>query len=208
MDETFNKGYFEVYCGPMKSGKSLEILSRANKLSVAEIPYIAFKPDSDTRDKKKSGDIIIKSRFGSISINCIVIPENNPQALFEYLKNEKVIIFDEIQFFDKKIVDVVRELIRYDKNVIGAGLDTDFRGEPFGHMPELLAISQYVKKLSSFCEYKPYQGSDKCNHTAHYTQRLINGQPAPYDSPIKIIEHSNNKETYEARCLEHHFVPR
>lgn len=103
---------------------------------------------------------------------------------------------DEIQFFDNDIVDVVQHLANSGYRVICAGLDQDFRGEPFGKMPELMAIAELVTKLQAVCAV--------CGSPASRTQRLINGSPAGYDDPIILVGAS---ESYEPRCRHHHEVP-
>lgn len=100
-------------------------------------------------------------------------------------------------FFDHSIVDVVREIADLGKRVICAGLDMDFRGEPFGPTPDVMAIAESVDKLTAICV--------KCGNPATRTQRLINGKPAKYDDPIILV---GAHETYEARCRKCHEVPR
>ena len=104
---------------------------------------------------------------------------------------------DEAQFFDDGIVDVVSALAERDLRVIVTGLDTDFRGEPFGCMPTLMAKADKLDKLSAICMV--------CGEPASRTQRLVNGSPAHYDDPIVIVGAS---EMYEARCRRCHSVPR
>lgn len=108
-----------------------------------------------------------------------------------------VFAIDEVQFFDSEIVDIVKEIADSGKRVICAGLDMDFRGEPFGPTPELMAIAEFVDKLTAICM--------KCGNPATRTQRLINGKPANYDDPIIMV---GAKESYEARCRKCHEVPR
>jgi thymidine kinase len=108
-----------------------------------------------------------------------------------------VVAIDEAQFFDPEIVPIVRQLADRGLRVIVAGLDTDFRGEPFGPMPVLMALAEQVEKLQAICMV--------CGEPACRTQRLVNGVPARYDDPIVIVGAS---ELYEARCRAHHEVPR
>ena len=93
----------------------------------------------------------------------------------------------------------VEELLKKDVNVIMAGLDLDFRGEPFGQMSYLLTIADFVQKCTGICDY------DGCKAVATRTQRLVNGRPASYYSPIILI--GDQKEGYQCRCLKHHKVP-
>jgi thymidine kinase len=108
-----------------------------------------------------------------------------------------VVGVDEAQFFDGEIVPIVQKLADQGIRVIVAGLDTDFRGEPFGPMPVLMACAEVVDKLHAICMV--------CGEPASRTQRLVNGSPARYDDPIVIV---GAAELYEARCRSHHIVPR
>ena len=104
---------------------------------------------------------------------------------------------NEAQFFDEEIVQIVQQLAARGIRVLVAGLDTDFRGEPFGPMPILMSIAEHVDKLHAICMV--------CGDEASRTQRLVNGNPARYDDPVVIVGAS---EMYEARCRVHHEVPR
>jgi thymidine kinase len=106
------------------------------------------------------------------------------------------IAIDEVQFLDEKIIGVCEKFANKGVRVIVAGLDRNFRGEPFGVMPELLARAEYVTKLVAICSV--------CGAPATRTQRLINGQPANYNDPIILV---GAKEQYEARCRHCHQVP-
>jgi thymidine kinase len=108
-----------------------------------------------------------------------------------------VVGVDEAQFFDSEIIHIVQSLADRGIRVLVAGLDTDFRGEPFGPMPVLMAIAEVVDKLHAICMV--------CGEPANRTQRLVNGQPAFYDDPVVIV---GAAEMYEARCRDHHIVPR
>ena len=113
------------------------------------------------------------------------------------LKDKKydIIGIDEIQFFDNKIVSVINTLADSGVRVIVAGLDMDFKAEPFQPMPEIIAISEMVTKLHAVC--------NKCGQEASRSQRLINGEPARFDDPIVVIGAS---ESYEARCRHCHEI--
>jgi len=108
-----------------------------------------------------------------------------------------VVGIDEAQFFDGEIVNVAEQLASRGVRVIAAGLDTDFRGEPFGPMPLLMSRAEHVDKLHAICMV--------CGDEASRTQRLVNGKPAKYDEPVVIV---GAAELYEARCRIHHEVPR
>jgi thymidine kinase len=104
---------------------------------------------------------------------------------------------DEAQFFDSEVIEVAEEFATRGIRVLVAGLDTDFRGEPFGPMPILMSMAEHVDKLHAICMV--------CGDEASRTQRLVNGKPARFDDPVVIVGAS---EMYEARCREHHEVPR
>ena len=186
----FKPGILQVICGPMKSGKTLELIHLADKLSyMTNVNYEFFKPAIDTRQEG------IASRKGAKHVATIV---KNSLEILQHINGLKVVFIDEAHFFDSKIVFVVKELLNKNIHVIVSGLDTDFRREPFGSMPELLALAQEVKKLHAVCDYK------NCNNPAYSTQRLVNGQPARYDDPIILV--GDAKEGYETRCRKHHKV--
>jgi thymidine kinase len=126
------------------------------------------------------------------------LPVNCSDDILHYLDPiTSVVGIDEAQFFDPGIVEVAQQLAAQKIRVIVAGLDTDFRGEPFGCMPTFLAIAERVDKLQAICMI--------CGESASRTQRLVNGKPANYDDPVVIVGAS---EMYEARCRQHHEVPR
>ncbi|MDP6294109.1 MAG: thymidine kinase, partial [Candidatus Woesearchaeota archaeon] len=123
-----------------------------------------------------------------------------PEEMLTLLTPEqRVVVIDELQFFQEGIVGVVKSLLVDGLNIIGAGLDTNFRGEPFGYMPHLIGIASEVQKYTAVCEV------EGCNKEAPLTQRLIDGEPAPYDSPEILV--GDKEEGYEPRCLQHHEVP-
>jgi len=191
MHETFGSGSIEIICGSMFSGKSEELIRRVRRVQIARKKVEIFKPIIDTRYHTH----YIYSHNGSkIEANCI----NNPCEILIKItkdKNIDVIAIDEAQFFQKDIIQVVQLLADNGKRIIIAGLDQDFRGEPFGPMPGLLAIADYVDKLHAICMV--------CGKPATRTQRLVNGKPADYNDPTILI---GAKESYEARCRQHHDV--
>ena len=188
-------GVFELYCGPMKSGKTLQLIHRVDILQYIQgCNFQFFKPALDTRTPD------VSSRYGSRH-TCIPINEKNPSEILERITSStQSVALDEAQFFQDDIDKVVQELVKRDINVIAAGLDLDFRGEPFGPMPRLLSIADLVYKTTGICEY------NGCGAPSTRTQRLVDGKPAPYDSPIIMIE-DLKKESYQCRCLRHHEVP-
>jgi thymidine kinase len=194
----FKPGFLEVFCGPMNCGKSRELVNIIDRLNyMAHYPYLLVKSQIDTRDAG------IKTRFGNLELECSRI-KNSWEILSFLKKDARVVGVEEVQFLDKEIISVVKELVRMDKYVICTGLDLDFRGEPFGQMHNLLAIADEVHKLSAVCNYQ--DGDKYCGAPATRTQRLIDGKPAPYNSPVILV--GDKKEGYYPRCLKHHFVPK
>lgn len=189
MHETCEGGSIEVICGSMFSGKSEELIRRVRRVQIARKKVEIFKPLIDNRYHVE----YIYSHNGSkVKATCI---EKAVDILKRIKQDTEVIAIDEAQFFDNQIVEVCQVLADKGKRVIIAGLDQDFRGKPFGAMPELLAIAEYVDKLHAICMI--------CGRPATRTQRLVNGKPADYDDPTILI---GAKESYEARCRQHHQV--
>lgn len=182
---------FEVITGPMSCGKTEELLRRIKRCIIAQKKVKVISPAIDTRSK---GDYI-ESRNG-LWLDAINV-KNARDILSHICADDEIIAIDEIQFFDMEIVSVVRKLIEHGKRVISSGLDLDFRGEPFGAMPELLCLADKVDKLTAVCMKC---GSDHATRT----QRLINGFPADKSSPVIMI---GGDETYEARCLKCYELP-
>lgn len=192
------KGVLEVFCGPMKCGKTRELIHRVDKFPYIEAGFRFIKPTIDTRDKN------ITSRFlgQKFTYECDPVDPKNPEEILNYINGEHdLVAIDEAQFFSGGLVQVVEHLLQQDKNVVIGGLELDFRGEPFGPMPYLLTIADEVTKLTAVCEY------NSCKSLANRTQRLINGEPAHYTAPLVSIEGSTQEESYQARCLKHHEVP-
>ncbi|MFO1442205.1 thymidine kinase [Bacillus sp. Bva_UNVM-123] len=186
-----HKGWVEVICGSMFSGKSEELIRRVRRVQFAKQQIVVFKPQIDNR----YSDEAVVSHNGT---SYTAIPISQSTDIFKYIQTDTdVIAIDEVQFFDSEIVRVIQHLADSGYRVIAAGLDQDFRGEPFGQMPELMAIAESVTKLQAVCTI--------CGSPASRTQRLINGKPASYDDPIILVGAS---EAYEARCRHHHEVPK
>lgn len=183
-------GWIEVVCGSMFSGKTEELIRRVKRATIARQKVQVFKPAVDTRYTPEK----VSSHNGMHLDAQVVSHANDILAL---VKDEtEVVAVDEVQFFDWAIAEVCAELARRGKRVIAAGLDTDFRGEPFGPVPLLMAEAEFVEKLQAICV--------KCGATASRTQRLINGHPAKYDDPVIMV---GAAEVYEARCRACHEVP-
>ena len=182
---------FEIITGPMSCGKTEELLRRIKRCIIAQKKVKVISPEIDTRSK---GDYI-ESRNG-LWLDAINV-KNARDILTHISSDDEIVAIDEIQFFDMEIVSVVRKLIEHGKRVIASGLDLDFKGEPFGAMPELLCLADKVDKLSAVCM--------KCGSVhATRTHRLINAFPADKSSPLIMI---GGDETYEARCLKCYELP-
>jgi thymidine kinase len=183
-------GRVEVICGSMFSGKTEELIRRVRRAIIAKQKVQVFKPEVDTRYSIKS----VTSHDGQ---GFEAIPIANARDIFTRLHAETTVVaIDEAQFFDSAIEYVTESLANRGVRVIIAGLDMDFRGEPFGSMPALLSRADEVQKLHAICMV--------CGEAASRTQRLVNGEPARYDDPIILV---GAEEAYEARCREHHAVP-
>ncbi|MFD1036872.1 thymidine kinase [Virgibacillus byunsanensis] len=183
-------GWVEVICGSMFSGKSEELIRRVRRATFGNLSVRVFKPAIDDRYAEDS----VVSHNGTTTL---ARPVKNSKEILEHIDDDLDIIgIDEVQFFDENIVAVADELANKGIRVVIAGLDTDFRGEPFGPMPKLMALSESVTKLNAICPI--------CAAPASRTQRLINGKPASYDDPVILVGAS---ESYEPRCRHHHEVP-
>ena len=189
MYQRFNDGFIETICGCMFAGKTEELIRRINVLKIAKKEIFVFKPRIDDRYSSNK----IASHDGS-TFDSIVI--DKASDIYKYVKDStEVVAIDEVQFFDDNIVRVCNDLADKGIRVMANGLDTDFRGEPFGPMPKLICTSEFVTKLTAICNV--------CGNPATRTQRIINGEPASYNDPIILVGAS---ESYEARCRKHHIV--
>jgi thymidine kinase len=184
-------GSVEVICGSMFSGKTDELIRRLRRATIARQHVQVFKPAIDMRYAVEK----VTSHAGS---DFAAIPIGKAAEIYARLDQQATVVaIDEAQFFDDEIVQVVEKLADQKIRVIVAGLDTDFRGEPFGPMPELMARAEHVDKLQAICMV--------CGEPASRTQRLVNGKPARFHDPVVIV---GAAELYEARCRTHHEVPR
>ncbi len=184
-------GSVEVICGSMFSGKTDELIRRLRRATIARQKVQVFKPAIDVRYAEEQVTSHAGAAYEAIPV------ETADEIRTRVDPDATVVAIDEAQFFDPEIVTVCRDLAERGVRVIVAGLDTDFRGEPFGPMPVLMAQAERVDKLQAICMV--------CGDAASRTQRLVNGQPARYDDPVVIVGAS---EMYEARCRRHHQVPR
>lgn len=187
-------GYLVVIRGSMFSGKTNELIRLANRAHYANMGVAVFKPRKDTRS-----NYMLKSHDGETfeAIEVESADEILDHALLPFAGVEFVGI-EEAQFFDEDIVTVCETLVANGIYTVVAGLNLDFRGEPFGHMPELLARADDVIALTAICVV------EGCRNVATRTQRIVNGIPAFYDDPIIMI---GAHESYEPRCRVHHEVP-
>jgi thymidine kinase len=184
-------GSIEVVCGSMFSGKTDELIRRLVRATIAKQKVQVFKPAIDVRYAVEKVTSHAGSNFDATPV------ETSIDVLTRIEKDTTVVAIDEAQFFDPDIVQIVQQLASRGIRVVVAGLDTDFRGEPFGPMPILMSIAERVDKLHAICMV--------CGDEASRTQRLVNGNPARFDDPVVIAGAS---EMYEARCRVHHEVPR
>ncbi len=191
MYQQYRGGWVEVICGSMFSGKTEELIRRVRRAQIAKQKVQVFKPSLDNRyalEKVTSHD--------GMNLDATIVTEAR-EILDLVEPDTAVVAIDEVQFFDWSIAEVCNTLAARGKRVIVTGLDMDFRGEPFGPMPLLMAEAERVDKLSAICVV--------CGAPASRTQRLINGQPASYDDPVIMVGAS---EVYEARCRHCHEVKR
>lgn len=183
-------GWIEVICGCMFSGKSEELIRRIKRAQIAKQKVQVFCHAFDERYGQQCIASHSGTYFDAIPVQraCEIMEQVTPDT--------EVVAIDEVQFFDAAIAEVCDHLADRGLRVIAAGLDMDFRGEPFGPMPPLMARAERVDKLHAICLV--------CGAPATRTQRLLNGQPAQFDDPIIMVGAS---EVYEARCRACHQVP-
>ncbi len=182
-------GWIEVICGPMFAGKSEELIRRIKRIEYAKKKVIVFKPLIDNR---YSEDEVVS--HNKRKTKCYNLASSKDVS--KYITDDTyAVAFDEVQFMDEGIINVCQELADRGIRVICAGLDNDFRGEPFSIMPQLLCLAEDVTKLTAICNV--------CGSNATRTQRIVNGIPASYDDPIIIVGAS---EAYEPRCRHCHEV--
>lgn len=194
MSQSFHQtgGWIEVIAGVMFSGKSEELIRRVRRAIIARKRVQVFKSHLDAR---YAGIYSVSSHDGR---TVEAIPADNAsQIAVKIDPMANVIAIDEAQFLDDAIVPLVTSLAGRGRRVIIAGTDTDFRGEPFGSMPALMAVAEVVDKLHAICVL--------CGGPASRNQRLISGKPAPYDSPTIMV---GSTESYEARCRMCFAAPR
>jgi thymidine kinase len=174
----------------MFSGKTEELIRRIKRALIARQRVQVFSHSLDTR--YGVGRVISHN-----GVDHEAIPVREAGQILELLdRKATVVAIDEAQFFDERLVEVVQNLANSGIRVIVAGLELDFRGEPFWPMPVLIAQAEQVDKLAAICV--------KCGAPASRTQRFVNGRPANYDDPVILV---GANEAYEARCRHCHEVP-
>lgn len=183
-------GIIEVVCGGMFSGKTEELIRRVRRAQIARQRVSVFKHALDDRYAVGAVTSHNGARIDAIAIahSAEISARMDPMAT--------VVAVDEVQFLDDGITQVARALAGRGLRVVLAGLDTDFRGEPFGPIPALLAAAEEVTKLTAICVV--------CGAPATRTQRLVDGRPAHYTDPVILV---GAQEVYEARCRRCHQVP-
>lgn len=193
--------------GSMCAGKTDQLIDIAEREGYKKHSVLAFKPAIDDRWSKDH--IVSRGKTGKELRLYPAHPVNASIEILEIIQryldtNPKLdlVIIDEIQFFDEEIITVVQALLEADIQVVFGGLALDFRGEPFGQMPTLLALCDEIEKPTAVCVFE--ENGKRCGHHATRTQRLISGQPANYTDPIVLIGAEQN---YEPRCVKHHIVP-
>jgi thymidine kinase len=169
-------GWIEVICGSMFSGKTEELIRRLKRAKIAQLRVEIFKPASDTRYHLED---IVSHNQNSIRST----PVLSASEILLLAGDCDVVGLDEVQFFDDSIVEVANLLANLGKRVVIAGLDMDFKGNPFGPMPKLMAIAEYVTKVHAVCV--------QCGAVAHYSYRIV-------DKEETVL--LGETEAYQARC--------
>jgi thymidine kinase len=190
MYHTYKNGFIEVVCGPMFAGKTEELIRRIKRLEYAKQNVLVFKPRIDNRYAQ--GEIVSHN----LSKKPSIIIDKASEILDYIHEDVDAVVVDEVQFLDFDIIQIAEDLADLGIRVIVGGLDSDFRGIPFGPMPELLARAEFVTKLTAICV--------KSGLPATRTQRIINGKPAHFNDPIILV---GANESYEPRSRHYHEVP-
>jgi len=189
---TSSGGWIEVIAGVMFSGKSEELMRRVRRATIARKRVQVFKSHLDDR---YAGLYNVSSHDGR---DLAAVPVDSASQIAQQLDSTaQVVAVDEVQFLDAGIISLATALAERGRRVILAGIDTDFRGEPFGAMPQLMAVAEAVTKLHAICVL--------CGNPASRNQRLIDGKPARWDSPTIMV---GAAQSYEARCRACHRVVR
>ena len=175
-------GWLEVVCGPMFSGKSEELIRRLRRAEIAGQRALIVKPLID--DRYDVGHVV--SHAGA---KMRAVTASSGAEVRRLAAGYNAIGIDEVQFFDDSVVDAIDALVSDGARVVAAGLAQDFRGLPFGSMPTLLCVAEFVDKLEAVCH--------RCGGAATMTQRLVGGRPAPFGGETIQV---GALDSYEARC--------
>lgn len=185
-----HSGRLEVICGSMFSGKTEELIRRVRRAEYARQNVQIFKPEIDNR-------YATDSVYSHSGMSATAHPIKHAGEIRGQIRPDTTVVaIDEVQFLGSEIVGIAETLANDGIRVICAGLDLDFRAEPFGPIPALLSVAEEVTKLHAICVI--------CGEVACRSQRLVNGEPARYDDPIILV---GAQEAYEARCREHYEIP-
>ena len=187
----YTSGWIHVITGCMFCGKTDEMLRLLRRYSIAGRHVVLIKPRLDTRTDETTVVSRSGARFEALAVD-------SSREIERLAGAADVVAIEESQFLDDGLPEVATGLADAGKQVLISGLDLDFRGIPFGAMPRLMALADQVTKLTAICAV--------CGEPATRTQRLIDGRPAPRESPLIVIGGLGD-ETYEARCRAHHLVP-
>ena len=175
-------GWLEVVCGPMFSGKSEELIRRLRRAEIAGRRALVVKPALD--DRYEVGHVV--SHAGA---KMRAVAAESSADVPRLAAGYDAVGIDEVQFFDAAIVEAIETLVERGTRVVAAGLAQDFRGLPFGAMPTLLCVAEFVDKLEAVCH--------RCGGPATMTQRLVDGTPAPFGGATIQV---GALDSYEARC--------
>lgn len=173
---THKAGWIEVICGSMFSGKTEELIRRLKRAGIAKQKMAIFKPSIDLR---YSNEHVVSHDSNAIKS----LPINKSSEILELYTDEKVVGIDEAQFFDADLPQVCTALAANGVRVIVAGLDMDFKGKPFGPMPHIMAMAEYVTKVHAICVH--------CGNPAHFSHRLVHSE--------NLVE-LGEKDIYEPLC--------
>lgn len=204
--DTNQTGELIVIFGPMFSGKTGELIDLIDREGYADRNAKIFKPSNDTRYHPDK----VVTHSGR-EIEAYPIDKESPLGVVHLIREIEnggevvnIVAIDEAQFFNGEMVEVIGRLLNNGKDVIVAGLASDFRDEPFGIMPETLSKADRIVHMHAVCTYRGEDGNVCGSKLASKTQRIIDGEPAHYDNPIIAV---GGEELYEARCRQHHEVP-
>lgn len=181
LEKSLHNGWLEVICGSMFSGKTEELIRRLKRATFAHLKVQIFKPAMDVRYSEEQVVSHDSNALESIAVD-------SSQSILLYATDVDVVGIDEVQFFDDGIIDVCKTLADSGIRVICAGLDMDYLGKPFGPMPSLLSMAEYVTKVHAICV--------KCGQPAQHSHRLPSVREADKDKQVLLGE----TDKYEPLC--------